>query len=59
MKYQSFRVLGTGVGAGPKQEAAFLTLNKWLPIKTTHQSFVVIDNPTYPYSGFHPNTPEF
>ena len=33
------------------QDQAFLTINKWIPIKTTHQSFVVIDNPTYPYKA--------
>ena len=35
-------------------EQAFVMLNKWIPIKeSTPQppSFVVIDNPTYPYSG--------
>ena len=36
---------------GRDEEQAFLTLNKWIPIKTTHQSFVVIDNPSNPYKG--------
>ena len=35
-------------------EQAFVMLNKWIPIKESSPqppSFVVIDNPSYPYSG--------
>ena len=58
-KYRSFQILAyqgdtemmQAQKLGSTEEQAFLTLNKWIPIKTTHQSFVVIDNPTYPYTG--------
>ena len=57
-KYRSFQILAYGeettddqVVEKSSEEQAFLTLNKWIPIKTTHQSFVVIDNPINPYQG--------
>ena len=58
-KYKSFQILAYQEDTesmqvyqrGSSEEQAFLTLNKWIPIKTAHQSFVVIDNPTYPYKG--------
>lgn len=58
-KYKSFQILAYPEETkdpevkerGSDEEQAFLTLNKWIPIKTTHQSFVVIDNQSHPYTG--------
>ena len=56
--YRAFRILSTKQGDNMVRkmsvEQAFVTVNKWIPIrKSTPQppSFVVIDNPNYPYSG--------
>ena len=56
--YRAFRILSTKQGDKTVRkmsvEQAFVTLNKWIPIRKSSPqppSFVVIDNPNYPYSG--------
>ena len=59
-KFRSFRLLSNVQPMDEEErrrlsvEHAFVTLNKWIPIRPASPqppSFVVIDNPIHPYSG--------